>query len=112
MPNNQPMLDRVFHALANPTRRAVLQRLSRRPTALTTLAQPFHMALPSLLQHLRVLEHSGLVRSSKRGRTRTYQLAPRALTGAERWLTQQRRLWERRLDQPDRYLLTIKEQSR
>jgi DNA-binding transcriptional ArsR family regulator len=90
----------------------VLQRLGRRPTALTVLAQPFDMALPSLLQHLRVLEHSGLVRSSKRGRTRTYKLAPRTLGHAEHWLSQQRQQWERRLDQLDQYLLTMKEQLR
>jgi DNA-binding transcriptional ArsR family regulator len=101
MPNNQQKLDAVFHALANTTRRAVLQRLGRRPTALTALARPFDMALPSLLQHLRVLEHSGLVRSSKRGRTRIYQLAPRALNQAERWLAHHHQQWERRLDQRD-----------
>ena len=101
MPNNKRQLNAVFHALANPTRRAVLQRLGRRPTALTALAPPFDMALPSLLQHLRVLEHSGLVRSSKRGRSRTYSLAPRTLGTAERWLSQPRRQWERHQSFPN-----------
>jgi DNA-binding transcriptional ArsR family regulator len=91
MPNYQNNLDAVFHALANPTRRGVLQQLGRRPTSLTALSQPFNLALPSLLQHLRVLEQSGLVTSSKLGRTRTYRLALRAMTGAERWLSQLRR---------------------
>jgi DNA-binding transcriptional ArsR family regulator len=99
MPNNRPALDAVFQALANPTRRALLQQLGHRPTALTQLARPFDLALPSLLQHLRVLQAAGLVRSRKRGRVRTWQLAPRALNGAGQWLALHRRLWQRRRDQ-------------
>jgi len=103
-------LDRVFHALGDPTRRAVLERLSSGPTAMTQLAQPFDMALPSFSQHLDVLERCGLVRSRKKGRVRTYRLAPRPLAVAEHWMARQRATWERRLDQLDRYLKELKEE--
>jgi DNA-binding transcriptional ArsR family regulator len=103
-------LDRVFHALGDPTRRAVLERLSSGPTAMTQLAQPFDMALPSFSQHLDVLECCGLVRSRKKGRVRTYRLAPRPLAVAEHWMARQRATWERRLDQLDRYLKELKEE--
>jgi DNA-binding transcriptional ArsR family regulator len=106
-----PQLDLVFQALADPTRRAVLARLSRGPMATTDLAKPFPMALPSFTQHLGVLERSGLVRSRKHGRVRTWELAPRALKGAEDWLHKQRALWETRLDQLDAYLLTMMEDA-
>ena len=109
MPNQSPDLGRVFQALADPTRRAVLERLSGGPAAMSELAQPFRMALPSFAQHLDVLEDCGLVRSSKEGRIRTYQLAPQSLKAAEGWLAKQRALWARRLDQLDDYL---KEQKR
>jgi DNA-binding transcriptional ArsR family regulator len=97
-------LTRVFHALADPTRRAVLERLSTGPAAMSELARPFQMALPSFAQHLNVLEDCGLVRSRKRGRVRTFQLVPKPLEAAEEWMAQQRALWERRLDQLDQYL--------
>lgn len=100
-------LDRVFQALSDPTRRAVLQRLSSGTAAVSELAAPFDMALPSFLQHLQVLERSGLVRSRKTGRVRTYRIAPEPLKAAEGWITQQRALWERRLDQLDRFLVTL-----
>src|SRR5687768_802282 len=104
MPKRSPRLDRVFHALAAPTRRAVLERLGRGPATVTELARPFDMALPSFMQHLDVLEESGLVRSRKEGRVRTYTLVPKPLEAARTWLDEQRALWERRLDQLDRYL--------
>jgi DNA-binding transcriptional ArsR family regulator len=104
MPNQTAGLDRVFQALADPTRRAVLERLSRGPAATSQLAAPFDMALPSFTQHLGVLEESGLVRSKKRGRVRTYQLAPKRLEQAEHWLEKQRCVWQRRLDQLDAFL--------
>ncbi|WP_225412998.1 ArsR/SmtB family transcription factor [Stigmatella hybrida] len=97
-------LTRVFQALADPTRRAVLERLSTGPAAMSELARPFQMALPSFAQHLNVLEDCGLVRSRKRGRVRTFQLAPKPLEDAQDWLAQQRAVWERRLDQLDQYL--------
>lgn len=105
-------IDDVFRALADPTRRHVLERLSRSPASVSVLAQPFDMALPSFVEHLRVLEGCGLVRSKKTGRVRTYQLAPKRLRLAEDWLARQRMLWDRRLDQLDTYLLGLKEKPR
>ena len=112
MPNQSARLDDVFQALADPTRRAVLRRLSRGRAPTTELAQPFGMALPSFLQHLDVLERSGLVRSKKVGRVRTWRLSPQPLQAAEGWMAAQRTLWERRLDQLDDYLHTLKENDR
>jgi DNA-binding transcriptional ArsR family regulator len=108
MPNQLADVGRVFQALADPTRRAVLERLARGPVAMSDLAQPFRMALPSFAQHLDVLEGSGLVRSSKAGRVRTYELAPQGLKAAEGWLSRQRALWTRRLDQFDAYVKELK----
>lgn len=104
-------IDHVFRALSDPTRRDVLERLSKSPASVSELAAPFKMALPSFVQHLRILEDSGLVRSHKTGRIRTYQLAPKRLKLAEDWLSRQRSLWERRLDQLDTYLMALKEKS-
>ena len=111
MPNQSVELDRVFQALADPTRRAVLQKLTYGTAPVSELAQPFDMALPSFAQHLDVLEDCGLVRSRKTGRVRTYQLAPRPLRVAERWIARQRAIWERRLDQLDAYLSVLKEKK-
>lgn len=97
-------LDRVFHALADPTRRAVVERLGQGPAATTELARPFSMALPSFIQHLDVLERSGVVTSRKQGRVRTYELVPQSLGPAQDWLAVQRDVWTRRLDQLDDYL--------
>jgi len=105
------MLNGVFRGLADPTRRAVLERLSSGPAPATELARPFKMALPSFLQHLDVLEDCGLVTSRKLGRVRTYKLAPRPLRLAECWLEKQRASWDRRLDQLDTYLMNIKEEK-
>jgi len=104
-------VDPIFRALADPTRRHVLERLSRSSASVSELAEPFDMALPSFVQHLRILEDSGLVRSNKVGRVRTYKLAPKRLKAAEDWLSRQRSLWERRLDQLDAYLLELKEKG-
>jgi DNA-binding transcriptional ArsR family regulator len=109
MPNHSADLTRVFHALADPTRRAVIQRLTLGPAAMTELAKPFPMALPSFYQHLGVLEDSGLVHSRKAGRVRTYQLAPEPLEAAQDWMAEQRALWEKCLDQLDDYLSQLKE---
>ena len=109
LPNQQMQLDRVFRALGDPTRRAVLGRLSAGPGPVSELARPFNIALPSFTQHLDVLERCGLVRSRKVGRVRTYRLVPQPLRAAENWITQQRAVWERRLDQLDDYLLKLKE---
>lgn len=102
-------VDDIFRALADRTRRQVLARLSRGAASVTDLAEPFNMALPSFVQHLHVLEQCGLVRSTKRGRVRTYRLVPERMRLAEDWLAQQRSLWERRLDQLDDYLIDLKE---
>ncbi len=102
-------LDRIFLALSDPTRRAVVERLTLGSASVSELARPFSMALPSFSQHLRVLEDSGLVVSHKTGRVRTYALATEALAGAQDWLGFQRDRWARRLDQLDDYLLQMKE---
>ena len=104
-------IDDVFRALADPTRRRVLERLSTSPASVSELAEPFAMALPSFVQHLSVLEACGLVRSAKTGRVRTYQLAPQRLKLAEDWLARQRDLWERRLDQLDGYVIGLNAKS-
>lgn len=102
------MIDGIFRALADPTRRHVLERLSERPTSVSDLAARFSMALPSFVEHLKVLEGCGLVHSRKVGRVRTYSLAPDRLRLAEDWLGTRRRLWEDRLDRMDDYLLRLK----
>lgn len=112
MPKRVPPLDRVFHALADPTRRAVVERLGRGPTPTTVLAEPFRMALPSFTQHLDVLQEAGLVRSRKQGRVRTWELVPETVDSARHWLDAQRDLWTTRLDQLDAHLLTLKETDR
>ena len=103
--------DDVFHALSNSTRRKVLEHLSVGPATVSELAAPFDMQLPSFVQHLSVLERSRLVRSKKRGRVRTYEIAPQRLEVAEDWLTARRRLWEARLDQFDQYVRKLKEEE-
>jgi len=110
MPNQSAQINRVFQALADPTRRAVIERLCTGPAAMSELAQPFDMALPSFSQHLAVLENCGLVRSTKTGRVRTYRLAPAPLKLAEHWMVRQRALWDRRLDQLDDYLQRMKKE--
>ena len=106
-----PPIDGIFRALSDPTRRRVVERLNRSPASVSELAQPFDMALPSFIEHLRVLEGCGLVHSQKTGRVRTDQLAPEPLKLAENWLAEQRTLWERRLDQFDAYVMTLKEKD-
>lgn len=108
MPNQSAELDQVFQSLGDPTRRAVLERLGSGPAAVSELARPFDMALPSFLQHLKALEGCGLVRSRKSGRVRTCELAFEPLKTAEGWMARQRLLWERRLDQLDNHLKEMK----
>jgi DNA-binding transcriptional ArsR family regulator len=100
--------DDVFYALSNSTRRKVLEQLSSGPATVSELAAPFDMKLPSFVQHLSVLEQSRLVKSKKRGRVRTYEIAPERFRVAEDWLTSRRRLWEARLDQLDQYVRKLK----
>lgn len=103
--------DDVFHALSNPTRRKVLERLSVGPATVSELAAPFDMQLPSFVQHLSVLSQSRLVKSRKRGRVRTYEIAPERLKVAEDWLTRQRQVWENRLDRFDSYVEQLKQEE-
>ena len=104
MLNNQTSLDLVFHALSDPARRAMVARLTHGPTAVSELAKPLDMSLSAVVQHLAVLETSGLVRSEKTGRVRTCRIEPKALRHAEQWITQRRTIWERRLDRLGDYL--------
>ena len=99
MANYLPTLDRVFHCLANSTRRRVLEALSAGPSTMTELAEPGEMAMPSFLQHLQILEEAGLVRSTKNGRVRSYELNPPPLLLADNWLDKQRKHWNICLDQ-------------
>lgn len=97
-------LDRIFHALADPSRRLIVERLSRSPASVSELAQPLPMSLPAVVQHLQVLEGSGLVRSEKVGRVRTCRIEPVALRPVERWISARRTSWEDRLDRLGEYL--------
>jgi DNA-binding transcriptional ArsR family regulator len=102
--NNTATVDPLFHALGDPTRRALVDRLSRGPASVSELAGPVDMTLSAVLQHLAVLESSGLVRSEKTGRVRTCRLDPAVLRTAEDWITERRATWERRLDRLADYL--------
>jgi DNA-binding transcriptional ArsR family regulator len=110
--NESARLDLAFQALADPTRRRMVARLSRGPASVSELAQPLPISLPAVLQHLQMLEASGLVRSEKKGRVRTCRIEPRALGQAEQWIAEQRALWEGRLDRLEDYLETLKEEDR
>ncbi len=107
MLNQQPDLDRMFHALADPARRAMIERLSFGPAPVSELARPLPMSLPAAMQHLGVLEDAGLVRSQKVGRVRTCAIEAGALSQAERWINDRRIEWERRLDRLGDYLNTL-----
>lgn len=104
-------VDEVFHALSNPTRRQVVERLSMGPATVSELAAPFDMQLPSFVQHLSVLEQSRLVTSRKRGRVRTFELAPERFRVVDDWLAERRQLWEARLDRFDEYVKQLKEKE-
>jgi DNA-binding transcriptional ArsR family regulator len=97
-------VDRIFHALADPSRRLIVERLSRGPASVSELARPLPMSLPAVVQHLQVLEVSGLVRSEKVGRVRTCRIEPVGLRPVERWIGERRSSWERRLDRLGEYL--------
>jgi DNA-binding transcriptional ArsR family regulator len=107
MENYRAALDSAFHALADPTRRAVVSRLTRGPASVKELAQPFAMGLPSFMKHLRVLETDGLIRSEKAGRVRTCRLNTENLASAESWLTEQRALWQAQADRLADYVETM-----
>ena len=98
MLNQSAALDLMFQALADPSRRVMVERLTRGPASVSELAKPFAMSLPAVVQHLQVLEASGLVRSEKVGRVRTCHIEPTALRTAEQWIAERRTIWEHRLD--------------
>jgi DNA-binding transcriptional ArsR family regulator len=97
-------MDLAFHALADPARRAMVERLSRGPASVSELAAPLPMSLPAVLLHLKVLEEAGLVKSRKQGRVRTCRIQPQILSQAERWIADRRQMWERNLDRLGAYL--------
>lgn len=110
MTNYHVQIDRVFYAMSDPTRMAVLKRLSQSEASASELAEPFNMALPSFMQHMTVLEKSALVHSEKKGRVRIYKLQPKTLQRAENWLENCRHDWEQRLNRLDNYLSNMKEE--
>ncbi|KFC71342.1 Transcriptional regulator, ArsR family [Devosia sp. LC5] len=112
MLNQQANLDLMFQALADPTRRAMVDRLSRGPASVSELAKPFDMSLPAVVQHLQALEASGLVSSQKVGRVRTCQIEPEALSLAEQWINDRRTTWVRRLDRLGEFLAETEPETR
>ena len=104
MLNQSTALDQMFQALADPSRRVMVERLCRGPASVSELAKPLAMSLPAVVQHLQVLEASGLVRSEKIGRVRTCHVETKALRLAEQWINERRLLWERRLDRLGTFL--------
>jgi DNA-binding transcriptional ArsR family regulator len=108
MLNDSSQLDRAFQALSDPVRRRMLAQLSLGPASVSELAKPFSISLPAVLQHLKALEESGLVRSEKKGRVRTVSLEPKTLSAAESWIAERRTEWEAQLDRFENYLSTLK----
>ena len=108
MLNESPRLDRSFQALADPTRRGIVARLSRGPASVSEIARPLQMSLPAVLQHLKLLEESGLVRSEKQGRVRTVRIEGEALAATESWLAELRHEWESRLDRFEAHVQEMK----
>ena len=104
MLNQHAALDRTFQALADPSRRAIVERLTRGPASVSELAAPFRMSLSAVVQHLRLLEDSGLVRTQKAGRVRTCRIDSATLRTAEDWVSHQRTAWEQRLDRLEEFL--------
>jgi DNA-binding transcriptional ArsR family regulator len=106
--NDLSQLDRAFQALSDPVRRRMLARLSRGPASVSELARPLPISLPAVMQHLKALEESGLVRSEKKGRVRTVRLEPDTLSTAESWIAERRAEWDARADRLEDYLQTLK----
>jgi DNA-binding transcriptional ArsR family regulator len=104
MLNYPASLDLTFQALGDPTRRALVERLTQGPASVSELAKPLPMSLPAVMLHLKVLEESGLVKSEKVGRVRTCRIEPQMLSQAERWITERRQMWEHNLDRLGQYL--------
>ena len=104
MDHNHPVLNGLFQALSDPTRRAVLTRLGSGSATVSELARPFQMALPSFLKHIRQLEHAGWIFTRKEGRTRVCRLSPAAMAATQSWLDRQRAIWEGRAERLDRFV--------
>ncbi len=98
MPDAMPTADRVFHALGDPTRRAIIERLTDAPASVSRLAEPLGLTLAAVVQHLQILEESGLVHTEKTGRVRTCRIEPQGFSVAEQWIRDRRTIWEQRLD--------------
>ena len=111
MLNYQPSLNRVFHALADPTRLAIVERLSRGSVSVSEIAEPLDMTLAAVVQHIQVLERSGVISTRKQGRVRTCRLEPQALDIVNSWITQRRSMWERNLDRLGEVLSERKRKS-
>jgi DNA-binding transcriptional ArsR family regulator len=113
MAKHDPDLSRIFHALADPTRRQVLRRLAEGPAPVTALALPTGLRLPTVMRHLAVLEEAGLIATSKDGRVRSCVIVPEAFAPVRTWLDEQRAIWEARLDRFDEYVINLmKERDR
>jgi len=100
-------LSRLFHALADPTRRAILTRLAHGPAPVKELAEPTGLRLPTVMRHLEVLEEAGLIATAKDGRVRTCAIVPEALVAPRTWIDEQRAIWESRLDRLDAYVMSL-----
>jgi DNA-binding transcriptional ArsR family regulator len=105
-------IDAAFHALSDPGRRTMVERLCKGPASVSELAEPFRMSLPAVMQHLQILETSGLVRTEKVGRVRTCRIEPKGLSMVERWVNERRVMWERRLDRLGAYLAANPEEPK
>jgi len=112
MAKHDPDLSLLFHALADPTRRAILERLAQGPVPVSDLARPTGLRLPTILRHLSVLEEAGLIATAKDGRVRTCAIVPEALAPMRTWLEEQRAVWEARLDRLDAYVMTLMEERK
>ena len=112
MEQYQAPLDGIFHALSDPTRRAVLARLGRGPASVSELAEPFDMALPSFMKHIRLLEESGWIRTRKAGRVRTCAIERKPFAAVETWLAEQRAVWEGRTDRLEQFVLNAQKKEK
>lgn len=112
MAKHDPDLSRLFHALADPTRRSILTRLAAEPARVSDLAGPTGLRLPTVMRHLAVLEEAGLIATAKDGRTRTCALVPDAMAPAQTWMNEQRAIWEGRLDRLEAFVTTMMKEGK
>lgn len=111
MAKHDTELSLLFHALSDPTRRAILSRLAAAPTTVTDLADPTGLRLPTVMRHLSVLEEAGLITTSKDGRIRTCAIVPEALDPVRTWIDEQRAIWEARLDRLDAFVMKVMKEN-